>query len=134
MPCRAPGTALSVSAADARASGTLDHLTATYRFARGPAHVSAEAGWDHAGGFPFFMGYVVAFEEATAVYASDRDPPLVLHRDGTAQPLPLELGTGYDGEIRHFLDACAGSAPPEVTLADALAVTRILERLNADLK
>src|SRR4029453_5583634 len=55
-------------------TGTLDHVTTLYRYADGPAHVVAEGGWDHAGGFPFSMGYTVVFERATAGLGPARPP------------------------------------------------------------
>ncbi len=116
------------------ATGSLDHVTACYRFERGPAHVVAEGGWDHGSGFPFSMSYVVVFDEATAEYAPGRDHPLLLHRDGGSHPLPLEEGTGYDGEIRHFLDACAGGVALEATIDEAVGLTRMLEAERACLE
>ncbi len=113
------------------ATGSLDHVTACYRFERGPAHVVAEGGWDHTGGFPFHMGYTVVFEQATAEYAFGRTPPLLLHQEGTARGLPLEEGTGYDGEIRHFLDCCAGKSVLEATIDEAVGLTRMLEAERA---
>jgi len=59
-------------------TGSLDHVTTLYRFARGPEHVVAEGGWNHTSGFPFFMGYTVVFERATAEFALGREPALQL--------------------------------------------------------
>ena len=35
------------------AAGSLDHVSALYGYPKGPAHVAAEGGWDHASGFPW---------------------------------------------------------------------------------
>jgi len=110
------------------ASGSLDHVTALYRFAKGPAHVAAEGGWDHSGGFAFRMGYLAVFEQATVEFDSMRERPLILHRDGKVEPLPLEPGGGHDGEIRHLLGAIAeGRNDLLVTIDDALATARLLD-------
>jgi len=108
-------------------TGTIDHVTTAYAFGDTPPHVVAEGGWDLVGGRPFGMRYTVAFERATAEYVLGREPPLVLYEGGEAHAVPLAATTGYDGEIRHALDVVAGAAAPYVTLADALAVTRVLE-------
>jgi predicted dehydrogenase/sugar phosphate isomerase/epimerase len=108
-------------------TGTPEHVTTFYRYARGPAHVVAEGGWDHSPGFPFHMGYTVVFERATADYALGRDPCLQLARDGSVEAIPLDESTGYDGEIRHALDVIAKRAKPIATLREATAVTAMLE-------
>jgi predicted dehydrogenase len=108
-------------------TGSIDHVTTHYRFAKGPPHVVAEGGWDHADGFPFRMRYVVAFENATAEFDSRREKPLEITRDGKTETAEIEPGTGYDGEVRHVL-ACvrAGKTSALATLSEAAAVTRTL--------
>jgi predicted dehydrogenase len=107
-------------------AGSLDHVTTLYRFARGPAHVVAEGGWDHAAGFPFQMGFTVVFERATAEYALGRDPTLTLARDGKVAAVPIAAETGYDGEVRHVLAVLAGRARPRVTLGESVELARML--------
>ena len=111
-------------------TGSVDHLTTLYRHdAPGPPHVVAEGGWDHAGGFPFRMGFTVVFDQATAEFDSTRDPSLLLWRDGSAASPKLPAGTGYDGEVRHLLRAIRRGAPPGGLLAtcdEAEALTRLL--------
>jgi predicted dehydrogenase len=115
-------------------AGSIDHVTTLYRYARGPAHVVAEGGWDHAPGFPFEMRYVVAFERATADFDASRSRPLRLSRGGTRLPVRLPRGTGYDGEVRHLLAAIRdGRRELAVTVDDAAAVARLLERERAAL-
>lgn len=109
-------------------TGSLEHVTTLYRFARGPAHVVAEGGWDHTPGFAFKMAYTVVFERATADYEFGRANELVLARDGVSEPVALESTNGYDGEVRHLLEAIASkSLELAATMGDALAHTRILE-------
>jgi predicted dehydrogenase len=108
-------------------TGTLDHVTTSYRFAEGPAHVVAEGGWDASPGFPFRMRYAVVFETATAEYDSRRDPPLEITRAGVVETPQLEAGTGWEHEVRHALECVrAEKTSAGVTLFDAAAVTRIL--------
>lgn len=109
-------------------AGTIAHLTTAYRFADGPAHAVAEAGWDHAPGFAFRMGYTVVFERATADFDFLREPLLVLSRDGGAEPVELAAETGYDAELRHVLSGlAAGVERLDVTVEDALELARLLE-------
>lgn len=108
--------------------GDLEHVTTLYRFENGPRHVVAEAGWDHAPGFAFRMRYVLAFEQATAEFDSARAEPLSLTHRGETQPVPLESTTGWDMEIRHFVDAIAHNrAELAARLDDACAVAELLE-------
>ena len=109
-------------------TGSVDHLTTAYHYgAGGPAHVTAEGGWDHTEGFPFHMGYTVVFDGATADFRFEREPPLVLVRGGKAQPVELPAGTGYDGEIRHLLAACAGTVEElEASIDQAAGLTWML--------
>ncbi|GIK15776.1 MAG: oxidoreductase [Planctomycetota bacterium] len=108
-------------------AGDGDHVTTLYRYERGPAHVVAEAGWRHAPGFGFRMQYVVRFETATAEFDLSKSPPLTLHRDGRQEAINLPDEGGYDGEVRHFIDAVRSSTSPVCTLEDARVVTRLLE-------
>ncbi len=111
------------------AAGDLEHVTAAYRFKRGPKHVVAEGGWDHTPGFPFRMRYTVVFEQATADFDIGRDPQLLLCRDGAAKAVELPATDGYDGEVRHLLRAITtGSTELRATLDDALLLARLLER------
>jgi predicted dehydrogenase len=113
-------------------AGSVDHLTTLYRFARGPAHVVAEGGWDHADGFAFRMRYVLAFERATAEFDLRRERPLEITAGGKVEAPPLEAGTGYDGEVRAVLGAVrSGAAGGLPTLDEAAAVTRTLLRERA---
>lgn len=108
-------------------TGSVDHLTTAYHYEEGPAHVVAEGGWDHTGGFEFHMGFTVVFDEATADFTFARQPQLVLARGGRSEPVTVSDGTGYDGEVRHLLAACAGEGDGlEATVDEAVGLTRML--------
>jgi len=110
-----------------RITSEIDHVITRYRYDNGPL-VLAEGGWAMAAGFPFTMQYTVNFERATAVYDLGANPPAVVYADGAPQPVALESGTGYDGEINYFLDCIAAQRDPQkVTMADAVNCIRILE-------
>jgi predicted dehydrogenase len=111
-------------------SGAVDHVTSSYRFATPQAaeHVVAEGGWNHHEGFAFRMRYVAIFENATADFDLSRDPQLLLCRNGKSEPVTVDALSGYDLEIRAIVNAIAGGAhPPLPTLAEAAAVTRLLD-------
>lgn len=115
-------------------TGSHAHVTTLYRFADGPAaphHVAAEGGQDHAPGFGFRMRYTVVFERATAEFDLGRAPsPLLVYRDGRTETPSVPALSGYDGEVRHLIEAIHTGRPARelaATLEDAVAVTRILE-------
>ena len=108
-------------------TGTATHLTTLYRFPDGPPHVVAEGGWSLAPGLGFRMRFLAAFEEATADFDLDRDPELVLARADGKDVVQVPPENGYVGEIRHLVRCLQNGSEPEVTLEDALAVTRLLE-------
>ncbi len=111
------------------ATGSIDHVTALYRYSNGPRHVVLEGGWDHASGFPFRMRFVVAFERATAEFDLRRDPALEISVDGRVETPALDTATGYDLEVRAALGAARDPSPSDLrrslpTLAESAAVTR----------
>jgi len=108
-------------------TGSLHHVTTLYRFADGPEHVVAEGGWNHTSGFPFFMGFTVVFERATAEFALGRTPLLTLAQDGKSETIELDELTGYDGEVRHVLSVLAGKAKARATIDEAVELVRMLE-------
>ena len=118
-------------------SGDLDHVTTLYRYAPGdgPGHVVAEGAWDHSPGFAFRMRYVVVFEQATADFDLDRDPALILSRDGEARGVELGSGSGYDGEIRHLLEVLRRPGRrPRVGIDDAECHARLLDAERSSLE
>jgi predicted dehydrogenase len=109
-------------------AGSAEHFTTCFRFDGGPLHVMAEGAWDLPQAAGFRMRYVVVFERATADWELGRTPALLVHQAEGSEPVPLPLGAGYEGEVRHVVMAVAnGSAEVRATLDDAAAVTETLE-------
>jgi len=109
-------------------AGTTDHLTTIYRYDAGPRHVVAEGGWDLSPGFPFRMRFTARFEGGTADFDVARERPLMLARAGAYEPVDLPAGTGYDGEVRHFLSLVRGEGTPVVGIEDAAVVAELLSK------
>ncbi|MBC7833647.1 MAG: TIM barrel protein [Phycisphaerales bacterium] len=120
-------------------AGSLDHLTTLYHYAESPtlapqAHITAEGGWDLDAAAGFSMRYTVVFDHATADFDSRREQPLLLHRAGITEPVPLAPGAGYLYEINYFVAAASAAATTSAqhrsrlcaTLTDAASVTSIL--------
>ncbi|MCB0065706.1 MAG: YeeE/YedE family protein [Caldilineaceae bacterium] len=109
--------------------GGIDHVLATYEYPNGPALVAAEGGWMPGDEYPFTMRYRVRFEEATAVFELGAETPLRVHRDGAGpEAIAIPSGTGYDGEVAHFLDCIEHRRPPSVvTLADGARAVALIE-------
>jgi predicted dehydrogenase len=105
--------------------GTLDSITSCYHFAD-VDRVVAHGAW-LTPGTPFRMRYLAEFDEATADFDLARDPPLLLCRDGEAEAVELPSGTGYDGEIRHFLGAVATGGEASPTVADAVKTHQLID-------
>ncbi|MEQ8769730.1 MAG: Gfo/Idh/MocA family oxidoreductase [Phycisphaerales bacterium] len=116
--------------------GSPRHLTTIYRLADGPSQVVAQGGWLSSPAWAFRMGLIVEFERAVADFQLGRDPELSVHLDDgstIAPPLPDE--SGWEGEVRAFLDAIArGASEPPVTLGQAENVTRVLIAERASLQ
>lgn len=112
--------------------GGIDHVTTLYHFdaARGPLHVVAEAGWDHAPGFPFRMRFVVVFERATAEYDLRHTPPMMLYREGRAEEIETGNLLGYDVQIRAMLASLGGRRG--VALASLAEAARVTDMLHAE--
>lgn len=111
--------------------GTLERVSTVYRFAQGPARVTAEGGW-MTPGFAFVMRYIAHFERATAVFdLAGGESPVTVYADGKADKPVLPKASGYEAEVRDFLRAVderrAGKTPAlRATLADAAVVADIL--------
>lgn len=120
---------------DVRSTGTIHHLTTCYEYPGGPPHVTAEGGWDHTPGMPFAMRYLVVFERATAAFDIARTPQLLLYRDGNAEEVSLSPLSGYEVQVQHLLRAISEDRRDiRVTVRDALATARLLEREGAQLR
>lgn len=118
-------------------AGSLDRVTTMYRFAGkvgkpAPKRVVAEGGW-HQPGFAFVMRYVANFERATAVFdLSGGESPVTVYAEGKSERPHLPTISGYQAEVRHFVDAVreklAGGVPKlHATLEDAAIVAEVLE-------
>ncbi len=119
--------------------GTMEHLTTTYAFeaagpSRGVEHVAAEGAWDLQPGAGFRCRYLACFEEATLESELVPKPRLLLHRGSSTREIRLAPITGYDGEVRHFIDAIRGRATPRATIGEALDVARVLEAEGRSLR
>jgi predicted dehydrogenase len=116
-------------------SGTRFQLVTQYRYPDGPASVVAEAAWYPDPSYPFQMRYRVGFEASIADFDMSRtDSPLMLHRDGATQAIDLPAGNGYEGEVRHILEAViAGADRIDPSLGEASQVLRILEAEGASI-
>ncbi len=117
------GTPASVSSI-----GDAHHIATQMRYPGGPA-VTTEGGWLNDRSFPFRMAYTVEFERAVVAFDSSRDPAMTIHADGAATPVSLPTLTGYDMQARAVVAAiAAGTGQAGLpTVADALAVTRLIE-------
>lgn len=111
------------------AMGTRGHVTTRYHFADGPDEVVAEGGHLPVPGLGFQMRYLAVFDGGVATFTHDGTPPLLLTRGNRVEPVPIPTETAYELQARHFVELCLGTAtePPRATLADAVAVTRLLE-------
>jgi len=114
-------------------AGSIDHVTTLYHYKNGPEHVAAEGGWNHTFGFPFRMRYAVVFEKATLDFDLLRDQKLMLSKNGKTESLAFAPITGYDAEIRHFVDCVSkgnngnfDKSKLIATMDDAVGVTQLL--------
>ncbi len=118
-------------------AGTIDRVTTMYRFGRvaggtTPRRVVAEGGWHHPG-FAFVMRYVAVFERATAVFdLAGGEKPVTVYAEGKAEQPTLPTMSGYEAEVRHFVEAArvknSGGVPTlRATLDDAVLVADVLE-------
>lgn len=93
--------------------------------ARSPM-VVAHGAWDLAPAAGFRMKYLATFERATVEFDISADPTVKIHTsEGTTSPT-LPTGSGYDGEIRHFIDVVTKGEQQRATLAEAAGVARLL--------
>jgi len=113
-------------------TGSAEQVTTIYRVGgvggSGAPGVVASGGWAQQASFGFRMRYLANFERATVEFdlARGEHPVTISDADGTR---PLNVGTmsGYEAEVRHFLEVIAGREAPRATLGDAVVVSGILE-------
>ena len=77
----------------------------------------------------------MVFDEAVAEFDSSLDSPLLLSQGRRREEIPLASLTGYEMEIRDFLEVLGGKRQRlTVSLEDALHVTRMLEAEQLSLR
>lgn len=115
-------------------AGDLSHLTTQYTYSSGPGHITAEGAWDLAPSAGFRMRFLVNFERATAEFDISATPWLRLHMQDRSEDVVLSAGTGYDGQVRHLLEAIRRpELPLRATMDDARSVAVVLEAERASL-
>lgn len=116
--------------ASLESAGSRSHVTTRYRYPAGPAEVVAEGGHLDRPGFGFHMKYTAVFDQGVADFHHARESPLLLVQGGVTTPVALPPGTAYELQARHFVEQCLGigTEPLRASMADAVAVTRLLER------
>jgi predicted dehydrogenase len=133
-----------------QARGSRMHVVARYLYADGLV-VEAEGGWMDDPDFAFTMTATIECERATIDFQLGREPELMVRvpasgsTPGTTREASQDThavragsdyptGTGYDHEVRALLRAIASRSPKApVTLADAAATQRLLDREAAEL-
>jgi len=108
--------------------GGRSHIHTLAIYPGGPS-VSIEGGWVSDRSFPFRMRFIAEFERAVATYDSRRAPAMQIHTDGEIQQPDIGSRTGFDEQARAVCAALADGINERglPTLADALAVTRLIE-------
>jgi len=118
--------------------GSVNQVTTIYHYpadSSSPALVTASGGWGQSPGFGFRMRYTANFENATADFDLARGEKPVLMGDATeSRPIELPTLSGYDAEIRHFVDVVANGTTPKATLQDAFLVAKLLEAERESLR
>ncbi|MFM7050988.1 MAG: Gfo/Idh/MocA family protein [Planctomycetota bacterium] len=122
---------------EVKATGTRRHVVARYAFADG-ARVEAEGGWMEDPAFAFTMVATIECERAVIDFRLGREHELVVVEDGVQRALvagaDYPTGNGYDHEIAALVQAIMrGAARAPVTLSDAAATQRLLDREIAQL-
>ena len=118
------------------ARGSRMHVDTRYRFESGPHAglvVEAEGGWMDDPNFAFMMVASIQCERAVIDFRLGREQELIVVEDGVQRALvagsDYPSGTGYDHEIAALVEAIrTGAAQAPVTLADAAATQRLLDR------
>lgn len=107
-------------------TGSTNHTTTSYQFDNGPSHLTAQGAWALAPSAGFRMQYLVNFEHASIEFDLAKTPTVTIHHADRSEPVIFPALSGYEMEIRHFLDAVQGKEPLRATLADAANVVAIL--------
>lgn len=110
-------------------TGSPARLTSLCYYPDGPDQVVIEGGYVPVPGYRLQMYYQAIFDDAVVNFRHDRADPVLLTHGGRTEPLPLPSATAYERQAVHFIEQVAGldREPPRATMADAVAVTRLLE-------
>ncbi|MFK7759012.1 MAG: Gfo/Idh/MocA family protein [Phycisphaerales bacterium] len=106
------------------------HLSTQYHYKNGPAHVSAEAGWDQQAGMDFEMKCRINFEHATLDFDFSRDDQLLLVEGETRNQIQCSSLSGYDQEIRYMLNRARGielESEQVLNIDQTVQVAKLLE-------
>ncbi len=108
-------------------SGGRSHIHTLAVYSDGVS-VSVEGGWVNDPSFEFRMAYRVEFERAAVTFDSRRSPAMRIHRGGTIDEPDIGTRSGFDEQARAVCSSLHGNSEHGFpTLADALAVTRLIE-------
>jgi 1,5-anhydro-D-fructose reductase (1,5-anhydro-D-mannitol-forming) len=122
------GAPRSVSSRGVKKDGRLLHIVTHYAYDDDKV-VTAEGGWAMTPSFGFEMSFNLAFEKATVVYDSTRQPAFrVCTADGQVCRPETADGDGYARQIAHFADAVSGRPVEDViTLGQSRQSVKIVE-------
>ena len=117
-------------------TGEIDHVNTRYHYDHIPM-VIADGGWAFAEPYPFRMRYTAQFDSGTtADFDLARPDPLIVYRNGTAEPIPCEPVDGWFAEIRYFVECVRDNRQPtRVTAAEAaLAIDVVMHEKESVLR
>jgi len=109
----------------------IDYVVTRYNF-DSPSLVIAEGGWHFPSQFPFNMSFTIRCEKATICFDSSQAKTLaIFNEDGTVEYPEVSKSTGWDEEIKYFVDCVLNdkqiqvSPPEESRLALEIALAEI---------
>ena len=103
------------------ADGGYDHIVTRYRYDDGRL-IFTEGAWGHAPGYPFSMTFTLQFEQGTLVLGTDG---LLVYYPGVGgrEVLPVPEGSGYDHELRHFLECISSGKESTIISPESAAAS-----------
>ncbi len=119
------GRPSAVSSRALTGAGGLEHITTFYQYPGAPL-IQTEGAWEYCAGFPFSMAFRIHMQKAALNFGADG---LTLYpAKGRMQTVKTSSGTGYEHELKHFLDCVRNNShssvvPPE----SALESVRLIE-------
>ncbi len=121
------GTPNSIRAMGSRfENGMLGHIVSAYDYDDNKT-VTAIGSWMMSASYGFSMGFRIALEKATLVFASRHDPALRVYPDEgeSYSPDDLATGDGYSEEVAHFTALLSGTVKSKITPAQARESVRM---------